>query len=129
MTRGEVLFSMSDYAQDFTRTHHDYWLDQKVIDAIIVDFINYFAKSYYGIDLAMYTNDLRGKKMCNAEAHLQKSDILPALYSCKDEYDRYGIIRNVNQNSHMNECGGHAYADNGEAVRLINDFINGYGTA
>lgn len=127
MTSGEVVFSISDYAQEFIRKYKNPKLDQKVIDAIVVDFINYFAVMQCGMDLAMYTSDLRdGKKMSKEGTVLQKEVILPALNFHKEEYDKSGIIESVNRNRHMNECGGNAEADNAEAVKLIEEFIKGY---
>lgn len=127
MTSGEVVFSISDYAQEFIRKYKNPKLDQKVIDAIVVDFINYFAGMQCGMDLAMYTSDLRdGKKMSKEGTVLQKEVILPALNFRKEEYDKSGIIESVKRNSHMNECGGNAEADNAEAVKLIEEFIKGY---
>ncbi len=127
MTRGEVVFSISDYAQKFIREYKNPELEQKVIDAIVVDFINYYAAIHCGMDLAMYTCDLRdGKKMSEEGTVLQKEVILPTLNSCKEVYDRSGIIKSVNRNSHMNECGGKAKADNVEVVKLIDEFIKGY---
>ena len=127
MTSGEVVFSISDYAQEFIREYKNPKLDQKVIDAIVVDFINYFAGMHCGIDLTMYTSNLRdGKKMSEEGTVLQKNVILPTLTFRKEEYDKFGIIESVNRNSHMNECGGKAKADNAEAVKLIDEFIKGY---
>ena len=127
MTSGEVVCSISDYAQDFIREYKNPKLDQKVIDAIVVDFINYFASMHYGIDLAMYTYDLRnGRKMSEEGTIIQKEVILPTLNFQKKKYNKSGIIKSVNRNSHMNECGGKAKADNVEAVKLIDDFIKGY---
>ena len=129
MTRGEVVFSLSDYAQEFIREYKNPKLDQKVIDAIVVDFVNYFAGMHCGIDLAMYTSDLRnGKKMNPEGTILQKEVILPTLNFRKDEYNKSGIIESVNRNCHMNECGGRAEADNAEVVKLIEEFIKSYMT-
>lgn len=127
MTNGEVVFSISDYAKEFIRKYKNPKLDQKVIDAIVVDFINYFAWMHCGMDLAMYTRDLKdGKKMSKEGTVLQKDVILPILTFDKEEYDKFGIIESVNSNSHMNECDGKAKADNAEAVKLIDEFIKGY---
>lgn len=127
MTSGEVVFSLSDYAQEFIRKYKNPKLDQKVIDAIVVDFVNYFAGMHCGMDLAMHTSDLRdGKKMSEKGTVLQKEVILPTLNFRKDEYDKSGIIESVNRNCHMNKCGGKAEADNAEAVKLIEGFIKGY---
>lgn len=127
MTSGQVVFSLCDYAQEFIREYKNPKLDQKVIDAIVVDFINYFAGMHCGMDLALYTEDLRnGKKMNKEGTVLQKDIILPTLNFRKDEYDEFGIIESVNRSEHMNECGGNAKADNEEAVKLIEEFIKGY---
>lgn len=127
MTSGQVVFSLCDYAQEFIREYKNPKLDQKVIDAIVVDFINYFAGMHCGMNLALYTEDLRnGKKMNKEGTVLQKNVILPTLNFRKDEYDESGIIESVNRNDHMNECGGNAKADNAEAVKLIEEFIKGY---
>ena len=89
MTSGEVVFSISDYAQEFIREYKNPKLDQKVIDAIVVDFINYFAGMHCGMDLTMYTCDLRdGKKMSEEGTVLQKEVILPTLNFRKEEYDK-----------------------------------------
>lgn len=130
MTSGEVVYSLSDYAKEFVREYKNPKLDQKVIDAIVVDFVNFFAVMHCAFDLAMYTSDLRdGKKMSEEGTILQKNVILPALLFQKDKYDSYGIINSVNVNRHANECDGKAEADNAEAVKLIEEFIKGYGAA
>ena len=127
MTSGEVVLSISNYAQEFIQEYKNPKLDQKVIDAVVVDFINYFAGMHCGIDLALYTSDLRdGKKRSEEGTVLQKDVILPTLIFRKEEYDKSGIIESVNRNSHMNECDGKAKADNAEAVKLIDEFIKGY---
>ncbi len=127
MTNEQVVFSLCDYAQEFIREYKNPRLDQKVIDAIVVDFINYFAGMHCGMDLALYTKNLRdGKKMYKEGTVLQKDVILPTLNFRKDEYDKFGIIESVNRNDHMNECGGNAKTDNAEAVKLIEEFIKGY---
>lgn len=127
MTSGEVVFSISDYAQKFIREYKNPKLDQNVIDAIVVDFINYFAENQCRMNLAMYTSDLRNeKKMSKEGIILQKEDILSSLNFQKYEYDEFGIIKSVNQNCHMNTCAGKAEANNAEAVELIEEFIKGY---
>ena len=127
MTSREVVYSISDYAQEFIREYKNLKLDPKVIDAIVVDFINYYAGMHCGIDLAMYTCDLRnGKKMSEEGTVIQKDIVLPTLIFYKEKYDKFGIIASVNRNCRMNECGGNAKAENAEAVKLIDEFINGY---
>lgn len=127
MTSGQVVFSLCDYAQEFIREYKNPKLDQNVIDAIVVDFINFYAGMHCGMDLALYTGDLRnGKKMNREGIILQKEIILPTLNFRKEEYDKSGIIESVNRNDHMNECGGKAEADNAEAVKLIEEFIKSY---
>lgn len=127
MKSRDVVFSICDYAKDFVRKYKNPNLDQKVIDAIVVDFINYFAAMQCGIDLAMYTCDLRRKKkMCEEGIPLEKKFIIPTLEFHKTVYDRNGIAKSINMNEHMNECNGEAEFDNSEAVKLIEEFINGY---
>jgi len=127
MTSGEVVYSLSDYAKEFVRKYKNPKLDQKVIDAIVVDFVNYFAAMHCGIDLAMYTSDLRTEKRLRGEGTvLRKEIIIPALSSRKNEYSNLGIIKSVNRNRYMNECNGKAKANNKEAVKLIEEFIKGY---
>ena len=127
MTRGDVVFSLVDYAKEFVREYKNSTLEQKVIDAIIVDFLNYFALLQCGMDLAMYTKDLRdGKKMREEGTILQKGVILCRLNFHKRQYDKCGIVNCVNRNHHMNECGGTAEFNNAEAVKLIEAFIEGY---
>ncbi|MEG0873152.1 MAG: hypothetical protein RSE00_04365 [Clostridia bacterium] len=123
MTSGELVFSLCDYSKEFIRNYKSKKLEQKVIDAIVVDYVNYFAASHCCMDLAMYTKDLRdGKKMSKEGTVLQKHNIMLP----KDEYTNFGIIESVNRNRHMNDCGGKAEADNEEAVRLVETFITGY---
>lgn len=129
MTRGEIVCSVFDYAQEFVRNYNNPKMEQKEINAIVVDFINYFAYSHYGINLAMYTRDLRyGKKMSEEGIVLHKNIIFTALNFRKDEYNKSGIIDSVNRNRHMNECDGKVKVDNAEAVKLIEDFIKSYMT-
>ena len=130
MTIGEVVFSIVDHSKEFIREYKNPKLDQKVIDAIVVDFINYFAGMQCGMDLAMYTTDLRDGKKLNTEGTvIQKDVILPWLNFRKEEYDKFGIIKSVNRNCYMNQCGGTAEVDNTEAIKLIDDFINSYMTS
>ena len=127
MTKGEVVFSLCDYAQKFIREYKNPKLDQDVIKAIVVDFVNFYAVMHCGMDLAMHTSDLKSKKkMSKKKTVLQKDVILPTLNFRKNEYAKLGIIKSVNINSHMNDCGGNAQADNTEAVKLIEEFIKGY---
>ena len=127
MTSGEVVFSLCDYSHEFIREYKNPNLDQKVIDAIVVDFINYFAATHCWMDLAMYTKNLRDDvKLSKKGTVLHKDVILPVLNLRKDEYNKFGIIKSVNKNYHMNECCGKAEADNTEALKLIQSFIDGY---
>lgn len=127
MTNGEVVFSICDYSQEFIRRYKNPKLSQKVIDAIVVDFINYFAYCCCGMDLALYTIDLRDdKKMSEAGIVLQKETIVSMLNSCKCDYNEFGIMESVNRNSYMNECNGKATFDNGEALKVIETFIEQY---
>lgn len=126
MSSKEVIVSICDYAKEFIREYQNPKLDQKVIDAIVVDFINYFALMHCGIILEFNTFELRTEKKRCEEEILQKEIIRLALEYRKKQYDKYGIIKSVNKNINMNECGGKAEANNAEAVKLIDEFINGY---
>lgn len=127
MKIGEVVFSLCDHAKEFVREYENSKLEQKVIDAIVVDYINYFAAMHCNMDLAMFTKDLRdGKKMSESENILQKDIILPTLEYRKDNYYKFGIIKSVNRNKTMNECEGKAKAKNSEALEVIDAFINSY---
>ena len=130
MKIGEVVFSLCDHAKEFVREYENSKLEQKVIDAIVVDYINYFAAMHCNMDLAMFTKDLRdGKKMSEPEKVLQKDIILPTLEYKKDNYYKFGIIKSVNRNMHMNECEGKARAKNSEALEVIDGFIKSYMSA
>lgn len=127
MTNKEVVFSLCDYSKKFIREYKNVNLDQKVIDAIIVDYINYFATTHCCMDFVMYTKELRDdKQRFKTGTKILKELIFPALNFRKDKYNKYGIIESVNRNWHMNECGGKAEIDNVEAVKLIEAFIEGY---
>ena len=130
MTVKEVVFSLCDHAKEFVREYENSKLEQKVIDAIVVDYINYFAAMHCNMDLAMFTKDLRdGKKMSEPEKVLQKDIILPTLKYRKDNYYKFGIIKSVNHNKDMNECDGNANVKDLEALEVIDDFIKSYMSA
>jgi hypothetical protein len=86
MTRGEFLHLLSEYAKIYvpeavasvTRNHHmndltggkiyyntppvlEVEVDQRVVDAVVVDFINFIGEKMW-VDYGMYTKDLREKK-------------------------------------------------------------------
>lgn len=124
MSKRDVVFSLCDYAQKFIREYQNPKFSQKVIDAIVVDFINYYSEVHCRIELAMYTCDLRYKeKMCKKKiTSLPKEDIFSSLIL----YEKSGIIESVNRHSHRNECEGHAKGDNEEAVKLLEVFIEGF---
>jgi len=74
LTSGDLIDIMIKYAQDYTpgsvasikRNKHmnnceQKKIDQDVVDAVIVDYLNYVA-SRYGIDLGLYVKDLREKR-------------------------------------------------------------------
>ena len=127
MTNGQLVSSLRDYAQDFVREYKNSKLSQELIDAIVVDFVNYFSLNKCCINLSMYTSSLRdGRKLSYEETVLNKDFILPLLISCKEQYDKSGIITSINRHSHMNECAGKAEADNSDVVKVIEDFIEGY---
>jgi hypothetical protein len=102
-------------------------LEQKLIDAIVVDFINFHGAQYCGCDLEMYTCDLRdGKRLSDHEIELNVDVITKYLNLSKISYIEAGITESINRNSHMNECGGVAVVDDKEASKLIESFIDGY---
>jgi hypothetical protein len=126
MDIGEIICSLCDYSQEFIKEYQNSNLEQRVIDAIVVDYLNAFALRY-GIDLAMYTIDLRsGSRMSKEGTIIQKDKLLRSLNSVKMEYNSWGIIESVNRNSHMNECAGKAEASNEEALKVVEAFIDGY---
>ena len=127
MKCGEVIFSVCDYAKDFIREYKYSELEQRTIDAILVDYINYFAYTKCALDLALYTRDLKdGEKMSEEGADLQMQIIATELLSCKEQYLEFGILESVNRNSHMNECEGKARFSDAEALKVIDDFISYY---
>lgn len=127
MTCGEIICSISDYAKEFILKYKNSNLEQKLIDAIVVDFVNFFSVQYCGMDLAMYTSDLRnGKKLSDYKAELNVDVIIRHLNLSKYSYIKAGITESINRNSHMNECGGIAVVDDKEASKLIESFIDGY---
>ena len=126
----EVVFSLCDHAKEFVGEYKNPKLEQKVIDAIVVDYINYFAAKQCGMDLAMYTKDLRdGREMNKPGIVLDKGVILPTLQSRKEQYNQFGIIKSVNRNKTMNECEGKAKVKNSQALKVIDAFINSYMSA
>ena len=127
LTKRDVAFSLCDYAQSFIRDYDNPNLDQEVIDAIVVDFINFYAYNQCLIELAMYTMDLRGKeRMCKKKISLsEKEELSYSLNHQKEEYVKLGVFQSVNRNRHMNECNG-AKGDEREAICLLDAFIKGY---
>ena len=78
----EVVFSLCDYSKEFVREYKNPKLNQQDIDAIVVDYINYYAAVYYQMDLEMYTEDLRdGRRICRK---IKKQDIFETLTFCKE---------------------------------------------
>ena len=127
MTCSEVIYSVSDYAKEFILKYKNPNMDQMLIDAIVVDYINFFGVQYCGCDLGMYTCDLRdGKRLSNHETALNVDVITKYLNLSKNSYIKAGITESINRNSHMNECGGIAVVDDKEAFKLIESFIDCY---
>ena len=127
MKCGDVISSVSDYAKEFILKYKNPNLEQKLIDAIVVDFINFHGAQYCGCDLGMYTCDLRdGKRLSDHEIELNVDVITKYLNLSKISYIEAGITESINRNSHMNECGGIAVVDDKEASKLIESFIDGY---
>jgi len=123
----EVICSVSDYAKDFILEYKNPKLEQKKIDAIVVDFINFFAGQYCACDLAMYTSDLRnGKKLSDYEPILDIDIIIKYLNLAKTAYLDVGVSESINRNRYMNECKAIAVIDNNEASKLIESFISSY---
>lgn len=129
MTNGEVVLSLVDYSKEFIQKYQNPNLEQNLIDAIVVDYINYFSVMQCRMDLAFYTKDLRdGKKMSEESSVITKGDIYLALNLQKDEYLKSGVAESLNKNSHMNQCGGKVKVDNAKAEEVIEEFIKGYMT-
>lgn len=128
MTRREAVSSIYEYSHEFIREYKNTNLDQRVIDAIIVDFINYFADTHCGITLNMSTNELRNPKNKTIKnAHVDKESICNVMEFRKKMYEIKGIIRSVNINQYYNECMVIADAENEKkAEEVIIDFINSY---
>lgn len=127
MTNGEVVLSLVDYSKEFIQQYQNPNLEQNLIDAIVVDYINYFSVMKCRMDLAFYTKDLRdGEKMSAKGSVISKEDIYLSLNSQKDEYLKSGVAESLNKNSHMNQCGGKVKVDNAEAEEVIEEFIKCY---
>jgi len=125
MTCGNVVDSLIDYAKDFILEYRNSNVPQDVIDAIVVDYVNYFAAMKCCADLAMYTEDLRAGEKRGYDC-IDKSLILPSHNYWRDKYAESGIIKSVNRNSHMNKCGGKAKCSEREAIKIVNAFIDFY---
>ena len=74
MTKGELMNMLCDYAKEYCpqamasvgrnkhmNNHQKQDVEQAVVDALIVDFVNYVGMKQ-GIDLALYTTDLYADK-------------------------------------------------------------------
>ena len=123
----EVCYSICDFSKEFIQKYQNVILGQNVVDAIIVDFINYFAATECLMDLGMYTKDLRdGKVLSDHKADLEKKVIYKRLSICRDNYDVLGIEKSIKRNSHMNWVTDETSIDNEEALDVINAFIVAY---
>lgn len=127
MTFGDVVFLLRNYARIFVREYENPKVDQKVIDAIVVDFVNFFAYHYCAMDLKFHTKDLRNDKQMNekilADVDLDYDIIDSALDTCRKIYSESGIIESVNTCSFTNECGRNAEADDRDACKVVEDFV------
>jgi hypothetical protein len=120
----DVIDSLCDNANAFVLECENTGIEQNIINAIIVDFVNYFS-GQYGVDLAMYTDDLTVSDK-RRKINIDKSVITPNLHRIKDKYNNIGIIESVNRNKHMNKCEGKAELENEKALKIVDEFINFY---
>ena len=127
MNSKDVVNSLCDYAKKFVKEYKNPNLDSKVIEAIVVDFINFFALKHYGTNLAMHTNDLKNEnEITDSWFKLEKEAVRQALYFQKARYNRDGIIDSVNKNKNRNNCKGKAVGENEFALEVVNEFIQSY---
>jgi len=121
----EVIDSLCDCANDFIKAYKNEGVEQKIIDAIIVDFVNYFSAQYC-VDLAMYTSDLRNREKRSVAVIDKQSVYENGLLTIRNKYNSSGIIKSINRNSHMNDCYGNAVCDNSMALNIVDAFIAEY---
>ena len=127
MNSKDVVNSLCDYAKKFVKEYRNSNLEQKVIEAIVVDFINFFALKHYGTNLAMHTNDLKNEnEITDSWFKLEKEAVCQALYFQKARYNREGIIDSVNKNKNRNNCKCKAVGENEFALEVVNEFIQSY---
>ena len=127
MNSKDVVNSLCDYAKKFVKEYKNPNLDPKVIEAIVVDFINFFALKHYGTNLAMHTNELKNEnEMTDLWFKLEKETVRQALYFQKARYNKDGIIESVNKNKNKNDCKGKAEGENKFALEVVNEFIQSY---
>jgi len=90
------------YAKEFILKYKNPNLEQKLIDAIVVDFINFHGVQYCGCDFGMYTCDLRdGKRLSNHEIALNVDVITKYLNLSKNSYIKAGITESINRKLEM----------------------------
>lgn len=77
-------------------------VDQKVLDAVVVDFVNYIALSQC-IDLALYTEDLQKTDRNKERDWFLDFDLTKQIITSNAEkYEANGVCKSVMRNSHMN---------------------------
>lgn len=106
MLAGEMVEFIETVSKNFRQSYMNevnLLVDQKVLDAIIVDFVNYIALSQC-IDLALYIEDLQ-KPDQNAEHNwvLDCGLIKRIIITKSSQYKKNGICKSVMRNCHMND--------------------------
>ena len=96
-------------------------VDQKVLDAVIVDFVNYIAVSQC-IDLALYTEDLQKTDRNKERDWFLDFGLTKKIITSKvEKYKMSGICKSVMRNSHMNDISKNF--EEKDANTIVDDLI------
>ncbi len=126
MTTGDACHSVSDFGAVFVRRYKHDELRQGEIDAIVVDFINFFATTQL-LDYGMYTKDLRsGKKLANLYAEIDRKVMSEAIKLIQAQYLKESTLERIKMNSHMNELGNETVFTEEQACEVVEAFIQEY---
>lgn len=96
-------------------------VDQKILDAVVVDFVNYIALSQC-IDFALHTKDLqKSSKNQERDWYLDFGLTKQILTSNAEKYKANGICKSVMRNRHMNDISKNF--EDKDANTIVDDMV------
>ncbi len=120
-----IYSSLYNHAQEFVKNYTNHDVEQDVIDAVIVEYVNAYS-TYTHSDNFMHTEELRcGAKFCNGEPDNSNKckDLLKVV---KEKLLARCICYCINEHNDYNNCRGKCSISNEKAKQIIDMYIDTY---